>query len=421
MTVLIKNATITDKSSAFHNRKVDVLIEDGIIKDIAEEIASTNASKVIEGTNLNITPGFTDIFAHFNDPGTEYKETLETGAKAAAAGGYVRSFAIPNTNPVIHNKSQVEYVVQKSKSLVTDILPIGAITKNAEGKDLAEMYDMHHSGAIAFSDGTHTLQNSQVLLKALQYVKVFDGVIIQIPDDTNITKTGLVNEGIVSTQLGLPGKPAIGEQIQIARDLELAKYTDSHIHFTSISTAESVELIRQAKAKGIKVSCSVTPYHLSFTDEDLRTYDTNLKVNTPLRTAADVAALKAGILDGTIDCIASHHLPQDYDNKICEFEYAKYGMEGLETTVAAVKTAIPELSNEQLTALFSTNPATIFKIELPAIAVGNKADLSLWQDTTWQVQTSDIKSACKNNSFIGKTLNIKIKGVINGNKIHIND
>ncbi|MDA3613939.1 dihydroorotase [Polluticaenibacter yanchengensis] len=421
MTVLIKNATITDKASAFHNRKADILIENGIIKNIAEEIESTGATKIIEGKELNVAPGFTDIFAHFNDPGTEYKETLETGAQAAATGGYVRSFAIPNTNPVIHNKSQVEYIVQKAKSLVTDIIPIGAITKNAEGKDLAEMYDMQQSGAVAFSDGTHTLQNSQVLLKALQYVKVFDGVIIQIPDDTNITKTGLINEGIVSTQLGLPGKPAIGEQIQIARDLELARYTDSHIHFTSVSTAASVALIRNAKAAGIKVSCSVTPYHLTFTDDDLRTYDTNLKVNTPLRTAEDVAALKAAIMDGTIDCIASHHLPQDYDNKICEFEYAKYGMEGLETTVAAVKTAIPELSNEQLVQLFAVNPATIFKIELPAIAVGSKADLSLWQATGWEVKNSDIRSACKNNSFIGRTLNIKIKGIVNGNKIHIND
>ncbi len=263
MQVLIKQARIISPTSPYNGQIKDILITDGVIKKIADTVNDVNA-EAVEAPGLCVSTGWMDIFSNFGDPGLEYKETIETGAAAAAAGGFTEVMVLPNTNPVVHNKTQVEYIVQKSKVLPVTIHPIGAVTKNAEGKDLAEMYDMHQSGAAAFGDGTHTIQSSGLLLKALQYVKSFDGVIIQVPDDKSIGANGLMNEGIISTQLGLPGKPAIAEELMVARDIKLARYTDSKIHFTGISSAKSLEYIKRAKEGGIAVSCSVTPYHLLF-------------------------------------------------------------------------------------------------------------------------------------------------------------
>jgi dihydroorotase len=290
---------------------------------------------------------------------------------------------------------------------------LGAISKNCEGKDLAEMYDMRNSGAVAFSDGVHPVQNSQVLTKALQYVKAFDGVIVQVPDEVALSKNGLMHEGITSTQLGLPGKPALAETLLLNRDIELLRYTGSKLHVTGISTAASIELVRRAKAEGLQLTCSVTPYHLNFCDEDLVDYDTNLKVNPPLRTRTDMEALKAAVLDGTIDCIASHHQPHEYDSKVCEFEYAKYGMEGLESCVGAVKLAIPSLSNDQLVKLFAVNPAVIFELELPLIAQGSAAMLTLWYpNQSWTFTKEHIRSHSHNNAFEGRTLGAQPVGIV---------
>jgi dihydroorotase len=261
MNLLLRQAKIIDPSSPFHQQQADIFIQDGILKTISPKLDIT-ADKIIEAEGLFVSPGWLDVFAHFPDPGFEYKESLQTGANAAAAGGYTDVLLIPNTAPVVHNKSAVEYIVQRSKSFPVNLHPIAAVTKNAEGKELAEMYDMHDSGAIAFGDGNCSIQSSGILLKALQYLRAIDKVLIQLPDDRSISATGLMNEGIISTQLGLPGKPAIAEELMIARDIELAKYTESKIHFTGISTAKSVELIQRAKAEGIRVTCSVTPYHL---------------------------------------------------------------------------------------------------------------------------------------------------------------
>lgn len=390
------------------------MVEDGKLAQLGS-ISEAADAQVVDMPGLCVSPGWVDLFANFCDPGQEYKETLETGTAAAAAGGYTQVMVLPNTQPALHAKTQVEYVVQKSRGLPVQVLPIGAISKNCEGKDLAEMYDMHASGAVAFSDGTHPVQSSQVLLKALQYVKAFDGVVIQVPDDTSLTKTGLVHEGIVSTQLGLPGKPAIGEQLMVARDLELLRYTGSRLHFTGVSTASSLDLIKKAKAEGLPVTCSVTPYHLHFTDDSLRQYDTNLKVNPPLRLQADVDALRQGVLDGTVDCIASHHQPHEYDSKACEFEYAKYGMEGLESCFGAIKAALPTIAPDTIVRLFSLNAADIFGLEIPVIAEGQPAALSLYlPDAEWVFAKTDIRSANSNNAFIGKKLTGRPAGIVNG-------
>jgi dihydroorotase len=321
---------------------------------------------------------------------------------------------------VVHNKSGIEYIVQRSKDFAVNVHSIAAISKNTEGKELAEMYDMHQSGAVAFSDGTCSIQSSGLLLKALQYLKAIDKAVIQLPDDRSVNPSGLMNEGIISTQLGLPGKPAVAEELMIARDIVLVKYTESKIHFTGISTAKSVELIRQAKKEGLSVTCSVTPYHLCFTDTDLVQYDTNLKVNPPLRTKEDQQALKQALIDGTIDCIAAHHLPQDIDHKIVEFEYAHFGMIGLETSFAVIRSYCPELALEKIIDLLSNKARSIFDLPAHSIDKNSPVCLTLFlPDEKWTVEALHSKS--KNSPLIGKQLTGKPVGIINKDKVFLRD
>lgn len=421
MQVLIKQARIISPASPYNGQIKDILITDGIIAKIADTITEKDA-QVIEQNGLCASIGWVDLFSAFGDPGFEYKETIETGTDAAAAGGFTDVLVLPNTNPVVQNKAQVEYIIQKSKNLPVSVYPIGALTKNTEGKDLAEMYDMHLSGAIAFGDGIHSVQSSGILLKALQYVKGFNGTIIQIPDDKSIGANGLMNEGIVSTQLGLPGKPAIAEELMVARDIKLARYTGSKIHFTGIASAKSLDYIRRGKAAGVAVTCSVTPYHLFFTDEDIRGYDTNLKVNPPLRNEADRQALLQAVADGTIDCIASHHFPQNWDGKTCEFEYAKEGMIGLETLFGVLgKTVIGQWTLEKCIEALSVTPRTIFGLPVPEIKEAAAANITLFNaDAEYVFDETMIKSKSKNSPFIGKELKGKVIGIINKGKIRLN-
>jgi len=417
MHILLKNVKIVAPTSGFHGQQQDILIEDGIIRQIAPAIQADKA-KIVTGGNLHVSIGWMDIFAHFCDPGQEYKEDLQSGALAAAKGGFTTVMIVPNTQPALHTKPQVTYVLSQTAHSPVQVLPIGAATKNAEGASLSEMYEMQEAGAVAFSDGFKPIQSPGLLLKALQYVKAFDGTIIQVPDDQSISAHGLMHEGIFSTQLGMPGKPAIAEELIIQRDIELAEYTNSRLHFTGVSTARSIALIARAKARGIKVTCSVTPYHLSLTDGHLLHYNTNLKVNPPLRTAEDVAALQQAVLDGVVDCIATHHQPQDWDAKQLEFEYAKNGMIGLETCFGVLRRHIPQLPLEQLIKLLAIQPRQIFNLPVPEIKEGAVANLTIFDpDADYTFTQADIASRSKNSAYIGEQLKGQVKGIVSNNQV----
>ena len=414
MKVLIKQARINCTSSKFHDQVKDILIIDGLIESIDDKI-DVPADTLIERTNLHVSLGWMDIFANFQDPGEDHKESLVTGAAAAAAGGFTDVMVVPNTTPTMSSRSQVSYLLQKALALPINIHPIGTITQNAEGKVLSEMYDMAAAGAIAFSDGKRAIQSPGMMLKALQYVTATDGILIQMADDASINASGLMNEGIMSTKIGLPGKPAIAEELMVLRDIEILRYTGSQLHITGITTEKSIALVVEAKRQGLRLTCSVTPYHYFFNDEDLSSYDTNLKVNPPLRSRKDMEAVQ----DGTIDCIASHHMPEHWDDKTCEFEYAKSGMIGLETLFGAVN------DGEHLDTLvqqLSENPRRIFGIKKPELKSGSRACLTLFNPTQHYVfEEGMIKSMSKNTPFIGKSLIGKVYGIINDSKVTLND
>jgi dihydroorotase len=419
MNVLLQQVTIIAASSAYHKQVKDILIVDGVIKQIASNISPENYD-VVKGNNLHVSIGWMDIFADFAEPGNEHRETLESGANAAAASGFTDVMLIANTNPVVDSKAQVEFLIERSKQLPINIFPIGAITKNAEGNTLSEMYDMHASGAVAFSDGTKSIQQSGVLLKAMQYVVAKNATIIQVADDKSISDGGLMNEGIESTKLGLPGKPAIAEELMIARDIELLGYTNSKLHITGVSSKKGIDLIAAAKKNGLQISCSVTPYHLFFCDEDLRGYDTNLKVNPPLRTRADMHALQAALRTREIDCIASHHSPQSWDDKTCEFEYAKNGMITLQTLYGTVNAIMND--TEALVKMLTENNRNIFDIAKPSIEENVSACLTIFTPNTEYVfEENMIVSKSKNSAFVGKMMKGKVVGIINKDKMVLNN
>ena len=418
MKLLIKQAQVIAPSSPLNGKKQDILIENGKITRIADSVTG-QVDQVISEEGICVSPGWMDIFADFADPGQEYRETIETGAWAAAAGGFTDVMLIPNTSPVTDTKAQADYLVQKGKQTPVNIHPIAAITRKTEGKDLAEMYDMHQAGAIAFGDGINPVQRAGLLLKALQYVKTIDGTVIQLPDDSSIGANGLMNEGIVSTRMGLPGKPIVAEELMVARDIKLARYTESRLHFTGISSPKSLEYIKRGKEGGIQISCSITPYQAFFCDEDLAGYNTHLKLNPPLRTRNDMLAIRQALLDGSVDCIASHHLPQHWDGKACEFEYARYGMISLETMFAVVTTI--GLDPQTFVQMQAVNARRLFGLPVPEIAEGADACLTIFAPAAaFTPDEKDIRSKSKNSPFTGMPLKGKVIGIVNKAQVHLN-
>ena len=414
MNLLIKSATISDPGSPFNQQIVDILIEKGQITKIASKISSDIESFDAKGKHLS--PGFFDLNCNIGELGLETKEDLQTGTRAAAAGGFTGIALMPNTQPPTHSKSEIEYLMNRAKNNLVDVYPLGALSYKREGKDLAEMYDMYQSGAKAFTDGNHPVQDAGLMERALLYTKGFDALVFSYPEDTAIAGKAKVHEGEVSTLLGMKGIPSLAEELMVARDLYLAEYTESRIHFSTISTERSVELIREAKKKGLQVTCDVAVHHLLLTDEALMGFDSQYKVKPPLRTQKDVKALLKGLKDGTIDVIVSQHTPHEVEFKDVEFEVAEYGMISLQTAFAIALEA--GLSVDTIVQKMSINPRKILNVEVPVIAEGQHANLVVFdKDAEWTYDKSNNKSKSYNSPFIGRKLKGSILLTYNNNKL----
>ena len=410
MNIIIRGAKIIDSKSPFHNKTVDILIVDGFIKKIGKSLPNLEKADEINLDNLHVSQGWFDSSVSLGEPGFEDRETISNGLDVAAKSGFTAIALQPNSFPIIDNQSQVNFVVNKAHGFATQLFPIGALTKQSEGKDMAELYDMKKAGAIAFGDYTKSLNNANLLKIALQYVQDFDGLVIAFAQDENIKGNGVANEGVVSTRLGLKGIPNLAEELQIARNLFLLEYTGGKLHIPTISTKKSVQLIKEAKANGLNVTCSVAVHNLVLTDEKLEEFDTRAKVSPPLRTETDRKALLKGIKDGTIDMITSDHNPIDIEHKKMEFDTAKNGTIGLESAFGALMTVLPlETVIEKLTAGKLT-----FGIDMQTINEGSKANITLFNPEPKGIFTkSSILSKSKNSAFLGTEIKGKVHGIIN--------
>ena len=421
MNALIKSAKIIDPKSKYHDKVVDILIEKGTIKKIAAKISNSHKYKEISYKNLHVSTGWLDLRSNFCDPGHEYKEDLVTGLKAAAWGGFTAVATMPNNDPVTDSKSGIEYTINKSKENIVDVYPTGSLSHRCEGKEISEMYDMHLAGAVAFTDNKKGVDNPSLLNRALLYSKSFKGLIMNFPSNQMIANNGQINEGVTSTQIGLKGIPALAEELAVNQSIYLAEYCDSPIHLTNISTKKSVELIKKAKAKGIKITADVNSYHLLLDETLLTTFDSYLKVTPPLRTKTDINALIKGLAEGTIDVICSDHTPENIENKQCEFDHAAFGMINLQTSFSVANTAIKEkLTLEQIVETLTAQPRKILNIAQPEIKEGAIANITLFNPALeWALTEEDILSKSKNTPFIGKKLIGKAHGVINNNQLFV--
>ena len=414
--LLIQAVTILHPNSPFNGKLADVLIIDGKISEIGKKITVPNIKTVIiSGKGQFLSPGFLDINVNFGEPGLETKEDIDSGCSAAVAGGFTAVALMPNTQPPIHSKAEVSYLVNKSQNTLVDILPIGCITHNREGKEMAEMFDMQRSGAIAFSDGNRPLTNAGLMSRALLYTKSFNGLIFSYAEDQDIAAKGKMNEGVMSTFLGMKGNPSLAEELMVSRDLYLAEYNESRIHFSTISTARSIDLIRNAKKAGVKVTCDVAAHHLVLTDDELEGFDSHYKVKPPLRTKADQKALIAGLKDGTVDAIVSQHTPHEIEFKNVEFEIAAFGIIGLQTVLPiALKVGLsPELILDKLV----IGPRNVLGLSIPGLEVGNSANFILYNPSEeWILNEETNKSKSSNSPFIGQKLTGKVKLVCNNDQ-----
>ncbi|MEN0053458.1 MAG: dihydroorotase [Mucilaginibacter sp.] len=414
MNLLIKSATILDPGSAFHQQTADILIENGEITRIAEDIEAD--AELVEAGGKYVSPGFFDLNCNIGELGLETKEDMYSGTSAAAAGGFTGLALMPNTIPPVHSKAEIEYLVNRAKNNLVDVYPLGTISHKREGKDLAEMYDMYLSGAKAFTDGNRPVQDAGLMERALLYAQGFDALVFSYPEDTAIAGKAKVNEGEISTLLGMKGIPPLAEELMIARDLYLAEYTVSKIHFSTISTARSVELIREAKRKGLEVTCDVAAHHLVLTDEALLGFDSMYKVKPPLRTKDDVSALIKGLKDGTIDAIVTQHTPHEVEFKDVEFEVAEFGITGFQTALAlALRSGLPV---ELLVDKLAINPREILGVAVPVIAEGEQANLVLFDiDAEWEYSNKNNRSKSVNTPFIGQSLKGKVLLTYNNQQI----
>lgn len=417
MKVLLKSATIVDASSKHHLKKRDVLIENGTISKIAATIPFSEKIKEVSLKNLHISQGWFDSSVSFGEPGFEERETIENGLKTAAHSGFTSVAVNANSFPVTDSKGHIKFMKSKAEGNAVNLYPIGALTVGSKGTDLAELYDMQNEGAVSFYDYKNPIANANLLKIALQYTQNFDGLVQSFPFEKSVARNGMANEEVNSTRLGLKGIPALSEELQIIRDLYILEYTGGKLHIPTISTKKSVELIKDAKKKGLNLSCSVAIFNLILTDDVLEGFDANYKLLPPLRTKEDNKALLKGLKDGTIDGVTSDHNPIDVEHKKTEFEHALFGSIGLEGCFGAVNALLgTEEAVKVLTGLKNT-----FGISSGQIEEGNKAELTLFNpDENWEFSEKDIVSTSKNAALLGTKLKGKPYGIFSNNQLELN-
>lgn len=407
MKMLIKGGRIIDPANQI-DMTGDILIEDGLIKEVAKSLTISNV-EVLDAKGLIVCPGFIDMHVHLREPGLEYKETIATGVRAAAVGGFTTVCCMPNTNPVCDNRAVASYIVDTATKLdLVNVHPIGCITKGQKGQEITEMAALEEAGCVGISDDGKSVMNAEVMRRALEYASMFDLLVISHSEDMNLSEDGQMHEGYYSTSFGLKGIPAVAEEVMVARDIMLSRMTGGKLHIAHLSTRGSLELVREAKKIGIKVSCEVTPHHLTLTDKELANYDTDYKVNPPLRSQEHVDALIAGLRDGTIECLATDHAPHEIEVKDCEFNLASFGISGLETAVPVVfaylvNSGLVDLST--VVKAWTVGPAKVLGLDRGTLTPGKVADLTIIDLTeSREVDPQVFQSKGRNNPYKGMTL-----------------
>ena len=421
MSILIQGGRVLDPANGV-DKVQDVLIVDGRIAEIGNNL-NADGAQTIDAAGKLVVPGLIDLHVHLRDPGQEYKEDIVSGTRAAAAGGFTSVVCMPNTKPVNDNKAITKYIIQKAaEEGSANVFPVGNVTKGSKGDSLAEMGDLKAAGCVGFSDDGHPVTNGELMRRAMEYSRPFGLPILSHAECLDLVGEGVMNEGFVATELGLKGIPWVAEDAAIARDVMLAELTGAHLHVCHISTRGSVDIIRQAKKRGVKVTCEAAPHHFTLTDEAVRGYNTNAKMNPPLRSAEDVAAIRAGLADGTIDAIATDHAPHHYDEKNVEFNIALNGIVGLETALPLTLKLVDDgiLSLSAAIALLTNRPAKVLKLERGTLAKGAVADVTVIDmDSTWTVDPDKFYSKAKNTPFGGwKMKGESIYTILAGRIVH---
>jgi dihydroorotase len=414
MNILIKSAKIIDPNSKYHNKKMDLFIKNGKIEKIAKSITK-GTKKIYKAKNLHLSPGWFDLHANFGEPGYEQRETLETGSNAALKGGFTGVMVMPNNKPAIDNKSMINFIKNSNRENIIDVIPAGNITKNGEGNEIVEMHDMYRAGCKAFTDDKKSISRNEVLKIAMLYSKDSDTVIMNYPNDKSIANNGFMHEGITSTMLGLKGIPALAEEMMVDRDLNLCEYTDSRLHLSYISTKNSVKKIKDAKAKGLRVTTDVALHNLFLIDEAINNFDTRYKLMPPLRTKKDNKSLIKALNDGTIDIISTDHSPITDEYKKTDFDSAAIGIIGLETAFGLLgKHILSQIDLSTLIEKIAINPRKLLKMKKIVIDEGENVNMTLFNpELEWIFIADDIKSKSNNTPFIGEQLKGRALAIIN--------
>lgn len=416
MSILISEAKILDPQSPYNGKKVNVLIKDGVISSIGT--TRPKADKTINAKGAILSPGWMDLQANFCDPGYEYKEDIVSGRNVAMAGGFTDVAVLPNTKPVIQTKNDINYIKKGNSSSLVQLWPIAAISKNTEGEDFTEILDLEAAGAVAFSDGIKPLWNTDLLRKSMQYVQKFDGLVINRPQEIWLSQFGVMNEGVNSALVGMKGIPALAEEIAVARDLKILEYTGGKIHLSNISTVKAVALIRKAKKKGLNVTCDVAIHQLIYTDDNILDFESNFKVNPPLRAKKDIKALIKGLIDGTINAIVSAHQPQDEESKKLEFDEAEDGMNNMQVMLPMLNMIAKDVPMKLLIEKLTSGPRGILGLDNPVIDKGSLANVTLYNPTQkWVFDADTNQSKAANSPLFEQELSGKVLAVFN-NGLH---